>query len=101
MLDLTIFVGIPSDILKENHEMPKTQLFPHVSLELPCKKSHVQVVKKHFFHFHAKKPLCALLQFQNVQTRKSLVAFTKTVPWEFQMAPCQSKLRKILQIEKV
>ena len=101
MLDLTIFVGIPSDVLKESHEMPKTQLFPNVSLELPCKKSHVQLVKNTSFSPHKKTSSVLFYNFQNVQTRKSLVAFTKTVPWEFQMAPCQSKLRKILQIEKV
>ena len=51
--------------------MPKTQLFPHVSLELPCKKSHVQVVKKHFFHFHAKNLFVLFYNFRMFKQGKA------------------------------
>ena len=58
--------------------------------EKPCASG---VICKIFLSIHA---LGAFLQFKNVQTGKTLVAFAKTVPWEFQTASCQSKLRKNL-----
>ena len=103
-LVLTIFVGIFSDALqglKGSHKISKVQLFSHLSLELLCKKSHVQVVYNISFNSKLKIFRVLFYNFRMFKQGKPLVALSETVPWEFQIAPCQSKLSKILQIEEV